>query len=236
VGDPTGRGRKWTFTLVRPVDASEDGGEAFVSGMPRRLEAAVAEEGRRGRGRSPSLRLVLDVRSLPPVVTAITAQDGLRAELLRSLPLSRLAKYATVVGFAAFGKGPLRHDLRSRLSGDRSGFSGVGEEPDLAPPFVTFSVDDEAAAQQTVADSMSDLMEQRDRESNRRRRNVVTDELLERVAGVYRQATEARRPPQKAVQLAENVSPATAGRYIQRARERGYLAKATRGTKHQSRG
>jgi hypothetical protein len=173
----------------------------------------------------------LDVRTLPPVVTAITADDGLTAELLRSLPLSRLARYATVGSLAIFSGEPLRHDLWSRLSGDRSGFSGFGAEPGDVPPLFTFSVVDGAAAQKTVTDSLSELVTQHDQTSDRRRRNVVSDELLQRVAEEYRQAMKARRPPKKAVQLAEGVSAATAGRYIMRARARGYLGKTARGKK-----
>jgi hypothetical protein len=161
-------------------------------------------------------------------VTAVTDGHGLTAETLRSLPLARLAKYATVAGFATFGTGPLRHDLWSRLAGARSGFSGLGGDPDFVPPLITFSVADGQAAQKTVADSLSELVKQA---SHRGRRNVVSDELLQRVADVYRQAMEARRPPKTAVQQAESISAATAGRYIRRARDRGYLGKTTRGKK-----
>lgn len=197
--------------------------------MPLSLEAAVAEE-RGDTGRSPALKLVVDVRTLPPVVTAISDDHGLTAERLRLLPLSRLAKYATVAGLAAYGPEPLRYELWSRLSHDRSGFSGFHGEPHV-PPLLTFSVEDGAAAQKTVTDSLSELATWRDRASGRSRRNVVSDELLQRVADVYRQAMCERRPPKKAVQLAEGVSAATAGRYIMRARARGYLGQTARGKK-----
>jgi hypothetical protein len=64
-----------------------------------------------------------------------------------------------------------------------------------------------------------------------KRRSRITDDLLDRVARVYRRAIEERRPPKKAVAAAEQVSEATAGRYIMRARERGHLGRTVRGKK-----
>jgi hypothetical protein len=231
----TGPRRQWTFVVDRPVDEALEGDDdagAFVEGMPPCLEVVVAEE-QIGRGRSPTLKLTLDLRTLPPVVTSITitAEHGVTAELLRSLPLSRLAKYATLGTLAMFGKDPLRGELWSRLSPDRSGFYGFPTDPQPPPPILTLRVDDGAAAQKTLTDSWSELVKHHDQASDRRRRNVVSDELLQRVADVYRQAMEARRPPKKAVQQAESVSAATAGRYITRARARGYLGQTARGKK-----
>jgi hypothetical protein len=118
----------------------------------------------------------------------------------------------------------------SRLRADGSGFLNLGSG---AEGFM-FTVLDGPAARGTASDTLEDLSRARDRASGRQRRKAVTDELLDRVAHVYRQAIEAGRPPKKAVQAAEGVSEATAGRYIQRARERGYLGKTTWGKKGES--
>jgi hypothetical protein len=51
----------------------------------------------------------------------------------------------------------------------------------------------------------------------------ITDEVLQKVAEIYRGAHAAGKPPTKAVELELVVSRSTAGRYVQRARERGFL-------------
>ena len=221
-------GKRWRFVVVRPggLDGNDDA-DTLVEGKPR-LTVAVADDERPGEGSSVTLEL--DVRTLPPVVTAITADQGLTATLLRGLPLSRLAKYATIGGLAAFGVEALRDELWSRLSGDGSGFEGFDAGQEITPPLFTFTVDDGAAAQKTVTDSIEELVRRHDG-SSRSRRNIVSDELLQRVAHVYREAIKTRRPPKKAVQASEGVSEATAGRYIMRARERGLLGQTTRGKK-----
>jgi transposase len=68
-------------------------------------------------------------------------------------------------------------------------------------------------------------------ESKPKRRGQITDDLLQRVSRVYRRAIEEGLPPKRAVQAAEGVSEPTAGRYIQRARERGFLGQTARGKK-----
>jgi hypothetical protein len=78
---------------------------------------------------------------------------------------------------------------------------------------------------------MEALAAHTERASMARRRNRITDDLLNEVARVYRQAIVDRRPPKKAIQQAWHVSEATAGRYIMRARERGYLGRTVRGKK-----
>jgi hypothetical protein len=51
----------------------------------------------------------------------------------------------------------------------------------------------------------------------------LTDELLQGVADVYREAHANGQPPTQAVARQGMVSRSTAGRYVQRARERGFL-------------
>jgi hypothetical protein len=51
----------------------------------------------------------------------------------------------------------------------------------------------------------------------------LSDDVLRRVADIYRAAHAAGDPPTRTVMLAFNVSRSTAGRYVQRARERGFL-------------
>ena len=77
----------------------------------------------------------------------------------------------------------------------------------------------------------SGLVALADQSSATARRNRLTEDLLSEVAAVYRQAIAERRPPKKAVQAAWHVSEATAGRYIMRARQRGYLGRTVAGKK-----
>jgi len=51
----------------------------------------------------------------------------------------------------------------------------------------------------------------------------VTDDELRKVRDVYRAAHAARKPPTAEVARELNVSRSTAGRYVQRAREKGFL-------------
>lgn len=51
----------------------------------------------------------------------------------------------------------------------------------------------------------------------------VTDDVLRKVAEVYRAAHAAGKPPTQAVAREFVVSRSTAGRYVQRARQRGFL-------------
>jgi len=55
----------------------------------------------------------------------------------------------------------------------------------------------------------------------------VTDDFLRKVAEVYRANVE--NGPTKAVEEQFKVSHRTAGDYVRRARERGFLGRATRG-------
>jgi hypothetical protein len=64
-----------------------------------------------------------------------------------------------------------------------------------------------------------------------RRGKRITDELLASVRDIYRQAMAERKPPKKTVATALYVSESTAGRYIQRAREKGLLGTTRPGKK-----
>lgn len=73
----------------------------------------------------------------------------------------------------------------------------------------------------------ADEYEQRLTSTSRRR--SITDDFLREVATVYRQAIAEGKPPTKAVASRLHGSPATAGRWVMQARERGFLGRATRG-------
>jgi len=213
------------FHVAKPVPLEgDDVVHTLVDGNPR-LTVTVADEARWRE--DPRLSLQLDLRTIPPVVTAVTAERGLTAKALRDLPLARLANYAAIGVLAAYGAGPLRDELWPRLAADGSGFELRPDEP-LA--MLDFSVDDETA-QATARVLIEELARRHSGAPPRTPRNVVSDELLERVAHVYGEALSAGRPPKKAVRVAEGVSEATAGRYVKRARERGFLAPTVRGKK-----
>jgi len=80
-------------------------------------------------------------------------------------------------------------------------------------------------------DEMQELARQVEGLRAPRRRNRINDELLRRVADAYRKAMAEGRPPKKAVELALYVSKATAGRYIMKARSRGFLGPTSPGRK-----
>src|SRR5205085_1006035 len=116
--------RSWTIA-VRPADESlkrarRAAVDGAVQAMPLRLEATVANVVPRAGDPAIALTMEVEVRALQPVVTAIAADTGLTAELLRTLPLSRLAKYATIGAAYAFESGAIRDELRRGLSADGS--------------------------------------------------------------------------------------------------------------------
>jgi hypothetical protein len=59
-----------------------------------------------------------------------------------------------------------------------------------------------------------------------RERGRVTDETLQEVARVYREALIARRPPTREVEAVMHRSRSTAGRWVMRARQKGFLGSA----------
>ncbi|MDQ6854728.1 MAG: DUF6214 family protein, partial [Actinomycetota bacterium] len=65
------------------------------------------------------------------------------------------------------------------------------------------------------------------RDPSFQRRHTVTDNDLRRVAATYRAALETGNPPTAAVEDEFQVSRATAGRLVRRARDRGFLGAAT---------
>jgi hypothetical protein len=159
-------------------------------------------------------------------------QPAITASLLRELPLARLAKYAMLGVAVRFGEGPVGERVVPRDLRDGDGFYRIGPgEVDDEDQYGVYFFDAEPAWQELWSEQMEALAAHADRASTARRRNRITDTLLENVAQVYRQAIAERRHPKKAVQEAWHVSEATAGRYIMLARKRGYLGKTRRGKK-----
>jgi hypothetical protein len=62
-----------------------------------------------------------------------------------------------------------------------------------------------------------------------RARRVMTDEFLQKVAQVYRENIDGK--PTKAVGEVFSVQPRMASKYVDRARQKGYLSKTVRGKK-----
>ena len=151
------------------------------------------------------------------------------ASLLRELPLARLAKHA-MLGVAwrlgeTKGEEVVPWELR-----DDAGFYRIG--PDEVPDDFGLYLIDIPAWDELWTDAMRALASEVDRRrTSVQRRNRITDELLERVAAVYRRAIDDGKPPKQAVALAESVSKATAGRYVMKARERGFLGATSPGKK-----
>ena len=69
---------------------------------------------------------------------------------------------------------------------------------------------------QLIADSLRDTYDQR-------QGVPLTDELLRGVADIYREALAEGSPPTRRVMERLQTSRSTAGRYVQRARKRGFL-------------
>jgi hypothetical protein len=172
-----------------------------------------------------------DGRSWSVVGTGKRSRRPITASLLRELPLARLAKYAMLGVASRLGPSGYDNVVPSELR-DEEGFYEIG--PDAIPDLhgVYYFGDPEFPAwDEPWTDEMQELASQVERLRAPRRRNRINDELLDRVARVYRQAIDERRPPKKAVQEAMYVSEATAGRYIMKARTRGFLGSTSPGRK-----
>ena len=152
-------------------------------------------------------------------------------EVLRDLPLAGLARYALLAVALKFGEGRAVRDLASRLRRREPGFPRINPGRGKRAHLVGFEIIDSPESRRLWSEYLDVLDAHAKRRSNVTRRNRITDELLERVALEYRRAIEENRPPKKAVQAAEGVSEATAGRYIARAREQGFLGRTVRGKK-----
>jgi hypothetical protein len=230
--------RGWLLTVrshrgsrrAAKATAAEEGDDRVV---PPRFEADAvmdpAQPGTAGHQRPVALTLEIRLEDRQPLVRRLTVSahgsgSGLTTELMREFPLARLAKYATVGAAFAFGEGPLVDELTGRLRRDGSGFL-IGARPSAGAQTHTFTVTDSPAAREV----WPWLLRARLAAGSGARRTRISNELLERIARVYRQAVAERRPPKRAVEAAEGVSEATAGRYVMRARQRGYLGKTLPG-------
>jgi hypothetical protein len=203
----------------------------------------------------PTVEMEIDASSGRPVLTALRlesdsrfaadpdgrswslvgpAQRSIRpitASLLRELPLARLARYALLGVASRLGPSGYEDVVPSDLR-DEDGFYEIG--PDVIADLhgVYYFGDPELPAwDEPWTDEMQELARQVERLRAPRRRNRINDELLDRVAKMYRQAMEEGRPPKKAVQEALYVSEPTAGRYIMNARTRGFLGPTSPGKK-----
>jgi hypothetical protein len=156
------------------------------------------------------------------------SRHSVTASMMRELPLARLARYAMLGVAHRVNEGPVvPSDFRDGPGGSYRIGPGETELGDLYGVYII----DTPAWEDLWSEHMQALAAQAERASTATRRNRITDEHLERVAHVYRRAIAERRPPKKAVREAWHVSEATAGRYIMRARERGYLGNTRRGKK-----
>jgi hypothetical protein len=152
------------------------------------------------------------------------------ASLLRELPLARLAKHA-MLGVAWRYEGPRSENVVPYELRDVSGFYRLGpEETELEDDYGVY-IFDEPAWDDHWTPHMETLAKDVERRRAVNRRNRITDELLARVASVYREAIEEDKPPKKAVAAALNVAESTAGRYIGEARKKGHLRPTAPGKK-----
>jgi hypothetical protein len=154
---------------------------------------------------------------------------AINAALLRELPLARLAKHAMLGAAVRVGDGQgaepvVPSDLRT------FGFYRVG--PGEVDDAYGIYYIDTPTWHELWSEEMDALSAYVDRASKTARRNRITDDLLARVAEVYRRAiADGSKTPKQAVKEEFNVSVASAGRYIMRARERGHLGKTRPGKK-----
>jgi hypothetical protein len=181
-----------------------------------------------------------DGRAWSLTESAQRSKRAITASLLRELPLARLAKYAMLGVAVRLGERGAEDVVPWELV-DHDGFYEIGpdafrdpeayyrDDPDL--PTTDYGPWSEPWIEPWTQE-MQELSRQVEGLRAPRRRNRINDELLSRVAEVYREAIEERRPPKKAVQEALYVSKPTAGRYIMKARaRRGFLGSTVPGKK-----
>jgi hypothetical protein len=159
------------------------------------------------------------------------APHPITGELLRQMPVARLAKYAALGVARHMGDGPIAEPVVPDEIRSDSGFYRIG--PDQIPDNYGVHAIDEPQWPDLWSSQMQTFEEHAapDRRPPQTRRNRVTDEILAQVAQVYRQAIRENVPPKKAVRTTLHLSEATAGRYIQRARQHGFLGKTQPGKK-----
>jgi hypothetical protein len=161
-----------------------------------RLDVAVED------GRAVCERLVVDRGPGGRPVTGTT---------LRAIPVGELVKVAA--------------DRVARLALR----APVGERPTVTlddgeeHPLFHERIDNEWVAVPLGGIARSGQYQAETRNANRRGRGRITDQELRNVASVYRTAYLKREAPTAAVARELHVSRSTAGRYVHRARERGFL-------------
>jgi hypothetical protein len=158
---------------------------------------------------------------------SIPGGHPISASLLRDLPLGQLAKYAMLGVAVRRGQVPSSQSVVPDEIRDGSGFYRIG--PDEFVNNYGIRIID--TPDLFWSEQMQTLAAFADQAARPPHRNRVSDELLQDVVQIYRQALNTGRPPKKAVQAALNVSQTAAGRYIMRARQQGHLGKTVPGKK-----
>jgi hypothetical protein len=164
-----------------------------------------------------------------PVIRELRIESGastsrpITSELLREMPLAQFARRA--ISAASYPRAKRQATEPATAAELRDEVSSYYLRPD---PRWTVTAD---PAWRQFWSERQDAVHAYWQSHARPKRNRVSDALLERVAQVYRQAIATRRPPKKAVQSTFNVSEPTAGRYIARARARGFLGRTRPGKK-----
>jgi hypothetical protein len=170
--------------------------------------------------------------------TPVRAVTG---SLMREVPISKLARYA-MLGVAwrlDEQRGSSERVVPNELRDDEGFYLiGPGEtERQIGYEWATaFGEGAESYPYAWKWDNLwTDYMHELEKEAQKtrppERRNRITNDHLERVAEIYRQAIDAGRPPKKAVSTEFTVSQATAGRYIMQARKQGHLGPTLPGKK-----
>ena len=207
---------------------------------------------------SPTVSLELKIQGDQPFITELritphfqldqeSATEQRRARissaLLREVPLGRLARHAMLgVSVRVTNNYELGDWVVPLEAKDEDGYWYIDALESFSTPFSNeemrkrgFLRDDyppqfKAPPWQQDLQQLSTALDAAV-SSRERARNRITDEHLEQVARVYRQALDTGIPPKKAVSAELHASTSTAGRWISQARKRGILGPTMPGKK-----
>jgi hypothetical protein len=152
----------------------------------------------------PAVTLTIECDGGAPICTGIAAEQGLSRDLLRALPIQRLVREATAAA-ARVEVADLPSSVPARLP---EGYT-------VSVPAVTQG-----------KDALVEVMRQIEQRSPRPRGSRLSDEELDEIASLYRNALAVGRPPTATVAKVRSVTRSTASRWIYEARRRGFLGAA----------
>lgn len=208
------------------------------------------------RLQSPTLLLELKMKGSQPLITEFRITPlypldqesepeelAISSALLRELPLGRLARHAMLgVAIRVTSEGELGDWAVPPQAKDEDGYWYIDALDSFTTPSNEETRREGLLLREDSPPQFKSLPWQQDLEQlsaalhqaiNARdtARNRISDEHLQDVARVYREAIDDLIPPKKAVSSAFHVSISTAGRWVGKARERGLLGPTLPGKK-----